>query len=126
MNKRVKKEIDKKYKGYRYLVLGMDIGHRCGYIQIPKGHKFFDKHYDDVDVEVHGGLTFSGKIEGCRGEWIGFDCAHMNDARDPSLMTEEYKNLTLRFAALSSGSIKTKEYVEEECIKLIEQVKDVA
>lgn len=37
-----------------------------------------------VDVDVHGGLTFS-KLEPCEhsdgvGWWFGFDCAHLGDA----------------------------------------------
>lgn len=31
-----------------------------GYVLIPKGHKFYGLEYDDIDVNVHGGLTYSG------------------------------------------------------------------
>lgn len=44
-----------------------------GYVQIPEGHPWHGKSYDDIDVDVHGGLTY-----GC-GEWIGFDCMHCGD-----------------------------------------------
>ena len=42
-----KKEIDKKYKGFRYLVLGLTMGHRCGYVEIPKGHKLYGLSYSE-------------------------------------------------------------------------------
>lgn len=66
-----------------------------GYVLLPKGHKWHGKHYDDIPVEIHGGLTFSEPItedmvEGENWEqyltkedvgcWmIGFDCAHFGD-----------------------------------------------
>ena len=43
----------------------------CGYVQLPINHPDFNKGYDDdIDISVHGGLTYSinGKF--------GFDCAH--------------------------------------------------
>lgn len=52
-------------------------GHLCGYIDIPKCHPFYQKHYDEIEIDVHGGLTFSDVIDGF---WtIGFDCAHYCD-----------------------------------------------
>lgn len=54
--------------------------HRCGYIGLPKRHKWHGKDYDKIPIEVHGGLTFAQKdfiIEGYW--WIGFDCAHFGD-----------------------------------------------
>lgn len=57
---------------------------------VPPGHPAFEKSYDDIDVGVHGGLTYS---DHCHGEichvpapgepdnvwWFGFDCAHGGD-----------------------------------------------
>jgi hypothetical protein len=73
-----------------------DIGVWCGYVAVPPGHPAHGKDYDDVNVDVHGGLTFAGA---CRedapratavchvpkpGEpadvwWLGFDCGHALD-----------------------------------------------
>ena len=69
--------------------------HWCGYAGVPASHPDYGKGYDDVPVDVHGGLTFADK---CRpgaedhsvchvveeGEddnvwWLGFDCAHGGD-----------------------------------------------
>lgn len=65
--------------------------HRCGYVRVPPTHPMFGKHYDAVDVDVHGGLTFN-KLEPCtthpdgQGWWFGFDCAHAGDAHiDPNV-----------------------------------------
>jgi len=33
-----------------------------GYVALPKGHPCYGKGYDNIDVEVHGGLTFSERL----------------------------------------------------------------
>lgn len=58
-------------------------GHLCGYIEIPTTHGLHGKSYDEIEqhydyeLPAHGGLTFSGEVEG--NYWIGFDCAHLGD-----------------------------------------------
>lgn len=62
---------------------------RCGYVRLPIGHRYWGKGYDELDVSVHGGLTFAERAED-GAWWIGFDCAHYNDARvDPSARIED-------------------------------------
>lgn len=72
-------------------LLGMDRGFGNGYVLIPKGHPMHGKHYDDIPVDVHGGLTFSQLVndkmikeweleESDKGAWcVGFDTAHYQD-----------------------------------------------
>ena len=56
-----------------------------GYVAIPKNHKLYGVQYDDIDVDVHGGLTFSdhgitGQPDDTKGMWIiGFDTLHYGD-----------------------------------------------
>lgn len=72
-------------------------GHWCGYVAVTEGHPAFEKNYDDVDVDAHGGLTFASfcqknvtdESEGVchvpqpgrpdRVWWLGFDFAHYGD-----------------------------------------------
>lgn len=54
-----------------------DLGHLCGYVEVPDEHPWHGKGYDDL-VSVHGGLTYAGNLRG-DGWWIGFDCAHFGD-----------------------------------------------
>lgn len=50
------------YKGMKCVVVLHSIGHRCGYVRIPKGHKLYGKKADDCfGVVCHGGITFSEK-----------------------------------------------------------------
>ena len=159
--KRHIKEIDSTYKGFRYLVLGLEHGHRCGYVRIPKGHKLYEKDYSaetevkmsdlkdeqigkrgiipmmvqamgksekvsiDCLFDVHGGITFASTFPWYRGWWIGFDCAHMGDAKDPSLLSDSYKESFSRYPSImgmAGDVIRTKEYVEQECKNLIDQI----
>lgn len=61
----------------------------CGYTwfkldEIPKEwHEYSDIEYD---MDIHGGLTYSNIV----GDYIiyGFDCAHLNDERNPRLQDE--------------------------------------
>ena len=62
-----------------------------GYVIIPKGHPYHGKHYDDIPVDVHGGLTFAEPAnalsdwaditeEDKEGWVVGFDTAHYGDS----------------------------------------------
>lgn len=55
----------------------------CGYVALPKEHIYYGKGYDDIPIEVHGGLTFAQKGDGKTWDkkyyWIGFDCSHAGD-----------------------------------------------
>ncbi len=65
-------------------------GSWCGYVAVPPNHPAFEKGYDDVDVSVHGGLTYANHCRDVichipkKGEsenvwWLGFDCSHAGD-----------------------------------------------
>ncbi len=69
----------------------------CGYVAVPPGHPLHGMGYDEPDVDVHGGLTYSDKCQGpiCHvpkpGEpddvwWFGFDCGHAFDLSPRLLM----------------------------------------
>ena len=62
----------------------------CGYVVIPEDHPFYGEDYDEVEgyVDVHGGVTFSGELDGIDGFLLGFDCNHYCDS--PEVQDEEY------------------------------------
>jgi len=129
-------EVYDTYKGYEYIVYAYKLGHRYGYVKIPERHTLYEMDYIDIEdkfnIEVHGGLTFSGFITGFidglilqeRCWWIGFDCNHLGDLKDFGIMSNEYKE-TYQHIPQFYGTIKTKEYVENECKKLIDQIKNL-
>lgn len=107
------------HAGFQFVTVHNGIGYRCGYVRVPKGHPWHGKDCDDVDASVHGGLTFAEPDMHCDGPgeddawWLGFDCAHCNDAQDPSLPA--------RHRMHTMGTVRTQEYVESQCRNLCEQ-----
>ena len=76
--------------GLPCLILRGPLGGLCGYVGVPPEHPAHGKGYDDIDVCVHGGLTYARACGGAichvpaEGEtenvwWLGFDCAHCGD-----------------------------------------------
>lgn len=74
--------VDVMHDNYHFVILRNPHQlHLNGYIGIPKEHKWFGKNYldDEIDIECHGGLTFSGNelAHMQKDFWyFGFDCAH--------------------------------------------------
>ncbi len=89
MNFKIKKEWTTN-EGYTAVIVLVSptVPHYCGYIKVPKEHPAYDKHYDDIKISVHGGLTYSNysntyPLTSPKKEyWIGFDAAHYNDAHN--------------------------------------------
>jgi hypothetical protein len=74
-----------------------------GYVSVDKNHHLNEKSYDEINVNVHGGLTYSGYKN---NEWcFGFDCMHYGDY-DPYL----------------NFPTKGKEYVTKEITSLAKQL----
>jgi hypothetical protein len=111
--------------GHEYNIVHNRQGYRCGYIKVEPGHPWFGKGYDDINANVHGGLTFAAADVACdqggadNGWWLGFDCAHGGDAPDPSLPSE-------MFTPALYGTIKTTDYIREQCFSLCEQARAAA
>lgn len=91
----------KRFPGFYF-----DFGWGNGYVLLPYNHPFYNVHYDDINVNIHGGLTYSSqfepdnflkwtnnlKIDGdvtldnfrkFENYWmIGFDTGHSGDSMD--------------------------------------------
>lgn len=82
--------VDWIHEGLACMLIRNPIGAWCGYVGVPREHPAYDQSYWDVDVDVHGGLTYSDRCAGhiCHVPqegmpddvfWFGFDCAHSGD-----------------------------------------------
>lgn len=83
--------VEWRHAGLPCLIVRNELGgHWCGYAAVPPGHPLHGRGYSDIDVDVHGGLTYANPCGGpiCHvphpGEpddvwWFGFDCAHAYD-----------------------------------------------
>ena len=98
-------------------------GTLCGYVGIPKEHRFWGISYEEshvelseIEVDVHGGFTYSA--EGDDGWWyFGFDTAHSDDFAPAivELLIEskyEFKDRGLSFH--DCMNYRTWEFVEYE------------
>lgn len=107
------------------------LGHWCGYVGVPEGHKYYGVDDADVpDISVHGGLTFSNfcheSDDPSRGIchvsdekvwWLGFDCAHAFDL-SPLIRRMRLEPTTLDYRDI----YRTQEYVESQCTELAKQL----
>lgn len=132
-----KVESDFVYKGIRCVVIFTRMGHRCGYVGVDEKSTIFEKGYNELDFDVHGGLTYSGGGKDSKYPvesnlfWIGFDCAHYMDSSDIEkaleygLIDEEsYKQLTSIYM-FQEGQIRSKSFCEDECRSLVDQILEV-
>ena len=102
------------YRGYQiYIKYNNDFflpvypnGYYCGYVKIPTLHPFYGEKYQDLeDIDVHGGLTFSGYLDDIGEDkyLLGFDCGHAGD----------------------NVKIHDENYTLQECKKLVDQLIEV-
>jgi hypothetical protein len=119
-------------------VRNSSLGNWCGYVGVEEGHPYYGNSDEDtLELECHGGVTFTGFCDGdeekgichtpAAGEpdrvfWIGFDCAHCYDF-SPGL------DATIR----STGGESWREnvyrdlaYVQKECADLARQLRAVS
>ena len=121
--------------GYPCLILRNPIGVLCGYVGVQPSHPAYGKHFHvvDVDLRVHGGVTFA-----CNGShvpggvyhevelgesddvyWLGFHCGHMGD-RCPRV---EMQIVAPRAIVTVPGTYRDINYVTQECHRLAVQLK---
>jgi len=93
-----------------------NLGHLCGYIVVDGTHPWHGKGYDEVDADVHGGLTYSGAMPNYTT--FGFDCAHAGDVVP--------KMHALKGGHYSDETYKGMGYVVGELIKLAKQAKEAS
>ena len=123
--------------GIEWVITHNGMGVRCGYIKVLPGHPWYGKTTDNeklYDINVHGGITFAQADVSCDGKgedngwWLGFDCGHSGDRPDLDLPMDEAGKLiakTLATASIDNGKIRTTEYVEQQCMNLCEQAKEL-
>ena len=107
--------------GLKAAVIAHHMGHRCGYVGVPEDHPWHGKGYDEVDLDVHGGLTYADARDDLW--WFGYDCAHAGDAFDPELMSDEYKTFSWsRALTLGGETVKTLDFCVNECESMAAQL----
>lgn len=93
-----------------------------GYVAVSKASHLYGKNYDDLNVSVHGGLTYSKESlnvidQDCLDQlwWFGFDTAHSGDLK-PFQTDIDRKYL------FEGDEYRDFNYVKEQTIRLAEQI----
>ena len=136
------KESEFLYDGYRCVILMNAFGFRTGYVGIPKDHSLYGKHYINMDIDCHGGLTYSDNKLHYRDDkdtwWIGFDTGHYFDLRDWEACFEQFKDYPETIEELriikdmeneyslrgEIGEVRTLDFCKKECMSIVKQVKE--
>ena len=125
------------YRGYPCVVIFQTIGHRCGYVGLPKNSKYYEVGYDEIDIDCHGGLTYASDRLYEQNDtdiwWIGFDCAHCDDSKDYESLYKYYtddrsremfnfwKELDQKYP-INDITVKDLDYVVKECESIVDQL----
>ena len=129
------------YRNFQCSVIFGEMGHRCGYVAVPKETKIpmvGDEDWTYCDLNCHGGITldetpkrtmgarkqYAGIMVGDGMRILGFDCGHAWDhpdmeALDRRGMRQPY-SYELMLAA--EGTVRTQQYCETECRNLVDQI----
>lgn len=123
------------YKGFPCAVLMQPLCFRTGYVGIPKGHQAYGKDYNFLDIDCHGGLTYSDfNLHGHdRADtwWIGFDTGHFGDGYDFATAEALFQGNeeVLRYVAQTKEFFEnyplppmTLEYCELQCRNIVDQL----
>lgn len=132
-----------KHNGLTCVVAMMSLGHRCGYVGVPKGHSLYGKDYTDIyeKIDCHGGLTYSSDFKFYDEEgfttyptkeknnlwWFGWDYAHYGDGIDFESVIENFglekANEMLKYRNLE-GYPYSLDKVEADCKEVAEQLQE--
>lgn len=101
-------------------------GNLNGYVAIPKGHKVWGKGEDVMDIDVHGGLTYSS-MDKETDEWVlGFDTNHADDfAPKLAITMMKYVDTGMEDLEFRMKATKYRDwaYVKEQVCSLARQLK---
>lgn len=110
-----------------------NILHLCGYVALPREHKFFGINYQNeliCELMVHGGITSTHDYILEKNNtykkftylwWIGFDCAHGRDIFENSSLMAKIRE-KFKLAIKLKETYKTMHYVERELKNLVNQL----
>ncbi len=124
------------------LIVRNPAGALCGYVGVPPGHPWHGQDYDEMDVTVHGGLTFASSCNENAPEghgvchipapgrpddvwWLGFDCAHGGDDIIPFMAQREIEHYfppMPRIPGWPDPEYRTIAYVTGQCEQLADQI----
>lgn len=123
--------VDLEIKDYHLVIFrNSATGALNGYVGVTRNHPYFAVEYDTKragSIEVHGGLTFSGKghLKECKKKYwyFGFDTSHFLDLAP--YQERLYKSLREQMKFPFQNKYRDIQYVSKEIEKLLDQLIDI-
>lgn len=130
--------------GLPCLIKRNGMGALCGYVGVSEGHPWFAKDYDDMEADVHGGLTYADFCQEDMDEghsichvvdpgepdrvwWLGFDCAHCGDLIPGCIRDTDLNPARAFLEGYSAGEVyRDRAYVKQQCAQLAAQAAKAA
>lgn len=126
------------YRGYPCVIVMQCGAFRTGYVGLPKHHKYYHTHYNDIPINCHGGLTYSSEYLVDQDDvdrwWIGFDTAHYLDGHDFDAAIElfaDYPDTLIQIANLrriyagETFRAASQGYMAKELMCIVDQLEDI-
>ena len=131
MSKFAEVESHFEYKGHDCICIFTAAGYRCGYVSVDN-----NKDFEEYEIDCHCGLSFGAErltkdFNPKKDYYIGFDCGHICDGNDYAtalkygLLTEQRYNELIEtqiYLPTFLQPVRSLEYVENECRKIVDQL----
>ena len=126
------------YKCFPCVVVMQNMCFRTAYVGIPQGNPLYRKHYENINVDCHGGLTYARDSLLDQPEtdlwWIGFDTAQWGDGYDyeagKKLFADSEDNMEgilcmeriYRECGTNDFPFKSLEFCKSQCKSIVDQI----
>ena len=102
------------------VIPNFDQGWGNGYVLIPKEHEYYEIPYDEIDIDVHGGLTYSDYIT---KDFL--DRSDLPKSEIDKIDLDHWWCIVFDSAHYGDNEYNCPEsYVENQCLYLKEQLKN--
>ena len=105
--------------GFACQIIRNHFGVLCGYVGVSQTHPLHGKGFQDLEIDVHDGLSFAGNHKDLPPPlwFFGFHCCHAHDIAPRMLKFDRdfYKGMFATY--------KDMEFVEKECRDLAGKLK---
>ena len=109
------------FLGYEYLVISLG-RHPCAYVCVDANNQYYGKHYDDIHIECHGGVTFAEPTISFLEYSEKYKCMVRTSIKDKWIIGWDYAHYGDYSVFDRSGKKWTTQELKNECEQVIKQL----